>query len=159
MLRACVVLLLATAAVVAGCGSDDSEDGAETISREEFIERGDQLCAEFQDAADPLERRGDRAIEDRDLETLVDLTDRLSALAEQTLEQFRSLPVPAGEEEAVSSYLDAQSRQIAAAERLGEAFARRDLGEITALAEEVRSLDEESDQIAQQIGFEVCGQE
>ena len=67
--------------------------------------------------------------------------------------------MPAGEEAAVSSYVDLQSRQIALAERLSEALRREDVGELTALAEEVELLDEESDEIAQSIGFEVCGQD
>jgi excinuclease UvrABC nuclease subunit len=160
VLKLCVALLLTAGVVLAGCGSDDSEDGATTsISKEEFIERGDQFCEEFRDAADPLERKGDRAIKQRDFETLANLTDQLAALAERTLEQFRSLPVPEGEEATVSSYLDLQSQQIAVADQLGEAFGRKDVGEITALGEEFQSLSQESDGIAQSIGFKVCGQE
>jgi excinuclease UvrABC nuclease subunit len=160
VLRLCVALLLTAGAVLAGCGSDDSEDGATTsISKDEFIERGDQFCEQFRDAADPLERKGDRAIEQRDFETLANLTDQLTALAEETLEQFRSLPVPEGEEAAVSGYLDVQSQQIVVADQLGEAFGRTDVGEITALGEEVQSLSQESDELAQSIGFTVCGRE
>lgn len=157
-----VAVVALAAGLMAGCGGDDGGGGpatTERISKEEFIERGDQLCKEFRDAADPLERRGDRAINKRDFQTLINLTDELGALAEETLEQFRSLPVPEGEETAVSSYLDVQSRQIAVAEQLSEALRREDVGELTTLAEEVELLDEESDQIAQSIGFEVCGQD
>jgi hypothetical protein len=157
-----VAVVALAAGLAAGCGGDGGGGGpttTEEISKEEFIERGDQLCREFRDAADPLERTGDRAISERDFKTLIDVTDELGGLAGETLEQFRSLPVPEGEEAAVNSYLDVQSRQIAVAEQLSEALRQQDVGELTALAEEVELLDEESDEIAQSIGFEVCGRD
>jgi hypothetical protein len=162
MLKRSLILLVASVALAA-CGSDDSDGGTsatteETISKGEFIERGDQLCQEFNDASEPLDLEIEQAINQQDFGAAADVFDQGSALAMETLDDFEDLPVPEGEEDVISRYLDVQSQQIALAGQLGEAVRNEDTGSIQALTEEAQGLEAESDEIAEDFGFTVCGQ-
>jgi hypothetical protein len=150
--------------VIGGCGSDDSDDGtttaaAESITKEEFIEQGDRLCQEFRNEVAPLERKAEAEEARRDYQAVADLFGETVGAAKETYERFDALPVPEGEEDAVSSYLDVQNRQIAVAEQLAEAIRLEDADRIAALTEEAQRIDAEAGGIAQGIGFEVCGQD
>lgn len=109
-----VLLAVAAALVVAGCGGDDNDDkqgfsssvGSGTtasISKEEFTSQANQICTQGASDLAPAQA----AVGDSPEEITTFVTDSLVPSVQNQLDDIRALGAPAGEEEAVSSALDA----------------------------------------------------
>ena len=145
-----VLALVALAAIVAGCGSDDSET-TETLTKAEFIEQGDAICkkaneqseAEAEEFAEEndftLEKASDEQLEEAVAEVLV------PSLNGQ-VEELDGLGAPEGDEERVEEII--VSLEGAADEIEDDPGAVFD-GEVLI----------EPSELAEDYGFEVCGQE
>jgi hypothetical protein len=142
--------LVALAAIVAGCGSDDSET-TEALTKVEFIKQGDQICEkaneqseteaeEFAEENDfTLEKASDEQIEEAVAEVLVPNLN-------QQVEDLEALGAPEGDEERVEEIIT--SLEDAAGE----------IEDDPGLVFEGETLEEPSE-LAEDYGFEVCGQE
>lgn len=138
--------------LLAGCGSDDSAKDStaapETITKAEFIERGDAICKAGDER---IEAATESFGEDDDFPTESELRDyvvevvlpEISAQAKA----LRALPLPDQGADQVTAMLDSLDAEIAKAEK--------DPGHPL---EEASGFDE-ANLMAQEYGFEVCGAE
>lgn len=155
MHKAFLTIAMAVALVaVAGCGSDDdngSEETQATLTKVEFIERGDAICKKAEERSEPeaedfaeengfdLEKATDEELEEAIAAVLV------PALNQQA-EEIDALGAPEGDE----GQIDA----IVVALEEGTAEVEDDPG----LVLEGEPLKEAS-QLARDYGFEACGEE
>jgi hypothetical protein len=105
-LAACSILSLSA------CGGDDGDNESKALSKDEFIEKADKICAggddeidaaekSFADPENPTEEEMDAAIDDILIPTLKD-----------ELEQLRDLKPPEDDEDEVDSMLDSLEKAI-----------------------------------------------
>jgi hypothetical protein len=146
MLAACALL----AAVIAGCGDDDSETTA-TITKAELIKQGDQICEkaneqseteaeEFAEENDfTLEKASEEQIEEAVTEVLV---PNLNGQAED----LEELGAPEGDEEQVEEIIVSLE---GAADKIEDEPGLVFEGEVL----------KEPSKLAEAYGFEVCGEE
>lgn len=118
---ALAVAIVALVAALSGCLIGLAACGG-TLSKDEYAERVDETCANMSDDLERLDPQGAKAIEERDFQAAGDVYDEMHAVVEKTLDSIESIPVPEGEEEAVSDFLRAQRVQAAALGRVGEAM-------------------------------------
>lgn len=105
---------LATLVLVAGCGGDDSSSSttaAAPLTKDEFISQADQICADgdaaIQDAQPDF---GSNGPSQDDLNAFV--TDTLVPNLQDQHDQIAALGVPEGDEDTISSVLDALQSAI-----------------------------------------------
>jgi hypothetical protein len=152
---------LVAAALIGGCGGgedDKSADspqtssagGAEPLSKEEFVRRGDELCRDFRakspDTGDP-----------DSFDELKRQVDQVLPAAQETLEKFEQLEPPADDKEVVDSYMQTQRDQLTLIRQLGEAAEAEDQSAVQRYAADVRESAQKGKGIAQGYGFKVCG--
>ena len=151
-LLAAVAVLVALAALVAGCGGgDETTDETVTLTKAEFIKQGDAICKEGNDQSEEeaeefaeengftLEKASDEQLEEAVSEVLVPSLN-------QQAEEIDALGAPEGDEEQIEELVS--SLETAAEEIEG------DPGLV--FEEEVLVEPEE---LAQDYGFKVCGEE
>lgn len=151
-----LILLLAAAmalaAIAAGCGSsdDDSTEVTVSLTRAEFIERGDQICKQAEEdseaEAEEFAEENDFTLENASEEQLEEAIDAVLVPAlDRQVEEIEALGAPEGDEEKVEEIivaLEAASDEVAADP--SRAFEGEPLKEAT--------------ELAQDYGFKVCGE-
>ena len=138
---------------LAGCGGSDDggEETQETLTKVEFIERGDEICSKAEERSEP---EAEEFAEENgfDLEKATDgeLEEAIAAVLvpalNQQAEEIDALGAPEGDEEEIDA--------IVAALENGTAEVEDDPG----LVLEGTPLKEAS-QLARDYGFEACGEE
>jgi len=149
--KAFLAIGLAIALVaITGCGGGD-DGGEETLTKVEFIERGDEICSKAEERSEPeaeefaeengfdLEKATNGELEEAIVEVLV------PALNQQA-EEIDALGAPEGDEEEIDA--------IVVALQDGAAEVEDD----PSLVFEDEPLKEAS-QLARDYGFEACGEE
>jgi hypothetical protein len=166
-LLSAVLAALACALVVAGCGSDSSSssdsDGSSSsdsppITQALFVVKGDGICekgrkeveADFaaylkKEKIKELGESSESAAETKKHEAEIVETIALPALREQ-VEKLKALGIPDGAEDETEEFLEAVEEDIAIGEE-----------DPQALFSSAEKTFAESDKIAKEIGFEVCG--
>lgn len=158
--------LLAIASIGVGCGGGSDGDGEEaasssqtaSISRAEFIEKADAVCGKGQKQVkaeyaayleeNDIEELGEGGESETEAEArMADIIEAAIPALRQQLEGIRELGAPAGEEARVSAYLEAAEAGI----EKGEEDPR-------AMFTSSKALFAQSDKLAGEIGFKVCGQ-
>ena len=169
MRRRLLALLLPTLiALFAACGGGDeaqapppsapapaeaaapAETDGERLTKAEWIEQADALCAQAEDELDALGTP----------ETLADiaaLVPRAIEISEEQLGKLKALRPPAADEATLARALDLLEQQIDVLRRLGEAATAGDGAAVGEIATEGSTLNDEADSIAQSYGLEVCG--
>jgi hypothetical protein len=123
-----LVAVLAVALLAAGCGDDDDEEaatgttgatgatgeaGGEPLSKAEFIERADGICAEadkeIDEGTDQLFSGG---AEPSTQETEQYVTETLIPSRQRQIDQIRALTPPEGDEDEVAAILDAAESAV-----------------------------------------------
>jgi len=133
----CVVAALAGGLLIAGCGGGDDE----TLTKEEYIQRADQICQEGNDEIEA-------AAEDVELQDLTKfITETVVPKTEEQIAKIRELPIPEGDEQTLNSIYD----------RVEEAIQKfkDDPGSLADLASGNIAPGVEEDSRA--YGFKVCG--
>ena len=151
MRKAFLAIGMAIALVaITGCGGGD-DGGEETLTKVEFIERGDEICSKAEERSEPeaeefaeengfdLEKATNGELEEAIVEVLV------PALNQQA-EEIDALGAPEGDEEEIDA--------IVVALQDGAAEVEDD----PSLVFEDEPLKEAS-QLARDYGFEACGEE
>jgi hypothetical protein len=92
----CVVAALAGGVLIAGCGDGDDE----TLTKEEYIQRADQIC---QESNDEIEAAAEN-VDFTDLPKFINET--VLPKLEESIAKIRELPIPAGDEETLNSIYD-----------------------------------------------------
>lgn len=154
-----LLLLVAPIAVVAACGGSDAPitpvdaqttDAAATISKREFIERGDAICAEANAAIANLSAGGTS-----DPQTLL---SQERAITEGMLSSLRSLGTPAQTQGVLNRFYTALNQEVAILERQQTALERADGPAFTALGTELSTARSDALVASQEYGFTRCGQ-
>ena len=173
MKRVCVIVIGSlVAAVIAACGGDDggsetttktaatapesssSSSGEETISKAEYIERGDAICAKYNERTKDLQAQKPDSYEEA-----AELYRRAIDIFKPALQEFEALPKPTGDEQVLEEYLDATRQQVALYERVVDAAEQKDREKLETYARDIRELRANARGIAKGYGFNVCGRE
>ena len=142
---AILMALLSLSTFLAACGDDE-----ETLSKEEFIEQGDAICAELSSATGDVE-------DPEDEEDLARYLKELLGHAETAREDFAELAPPEDGEEVHQELLDALDSTMSTVEG---AIAAAEDGDTVTVEDLLSQAEEEgaaADAAAQEYGFEECG--
>ncbi len=139
--------ILAAAALVSGCAGGG---GSDRLTKEEYIKQADAICAE---SIEKIKALG----EPQDLAGLAALSKQAVEIAEDQLAQLRALVPPEEIEEQVNRAYDLVDQQNDVARQIVAAAESGDTAEVQQLVEEAAPLAQEGDDIAANIGLQVCG--
>lgn len=164
---AVIVAALVLALLAGGCDSDDSGDGAqdtggeqtatsERLSKAEAIERGDEICAEYRERREEIERASEGT---SDTDEQAELVRELAVEAESVADQLDELAVPPEDEAVSDNYITIAREQIVLVRRAADALEDGDLADANALVESGQETAARLRGIAQGYGFKVCGSE
>jgi hypothetical protein len=152
-MRARAVMLTAlaalAAAIAAGCGGGG--DG-ERLTREEYIQQADAICA---DVNQQIEALG----EPTSLQGLATIGAEAVSATEQGLDALRELQAPEEFEAQVNEAYDLLERQNELGREVVDAAEAGDEAEVNRLIDEISTVDEQADQIAQDLGLQECGKD
>lgn len=150
-----IAVLVALAALVAGCGGgDDTTDETVTLTKAEFIKQGDAICKE---GNKEIEEGFEEFAEENDLpknkepsnEQGVEIVETvILPNVQQQAEEIRDLGTPEGEEEQVDELVTALEDAVAEGEDDPEALFSGDTDPFA-----------DVNQQAVDYGFKVCGEE
>ena len=152
-----ILFALLSLAAAGACGDDaDTTEGdsaaGDQLTKAEFIERGDAICADLSVATGNVETPADEA----DLARY--LTD-VRGEAEAARESWELLEPPANGEDVHQALLDQLTRAI---ETVNGAIAAAESGDTVTAGDLLRQADEEGDAVdaqAQAYGFQECGKD
>ena len=148
--------------VVSACGDDDSDGGdqpgggeAETLSKQEVIARGDELCTEFRETLNRLQSR----TQTRDLEEQAEAIDRIADKADEVADEFDSIDPPSGDAAFIDRYVSRSREQVDLLREAADLLAQGDPAKAEVLIESNQGKAAEVRRMAQGYGFKVCGSE
>lgn len=137
----------ALAILAAGCG----DDGAEQLSAEELVSRGDEICAEGAERfAEVQEQPPANASE------ALAQTEELVDVATGELDDLRGLRPPEELREPYDAYLAARARALELLERGRDAAEDRDADAYAKAQEEVTADQPDRLRLARAVGFKRC---
>ena len=152
LLRTLPALVLLALVPLAACGDDD-DGGGGALSKEEFIEAGDDVCREASEDGQAIDEPAPNDAEDlsRFLEEAIEVVDTARA-------DFAALDPPADGEDVQRLEVDALADSV---DTLEEAKAESDAGNYEAARSIVQAADPEAEarEPLQEYGFEICGAE
>lgn len=146
--RSYVLASIAGAGVLflAACGGD----GGERLSKDEWIEQADAICAQADEDVEAL-------TEPTQLDEIPEFTDTASEISRGALSDLRALQPPEEDQATVDEMLDLVEHQIEIGEQIGEAAEDGDQDEVQRLADESDPIESEADEKARQYGLKDCG--
>ena len=147
--RGLVGIAAAGMLLLAACGGDD---GRERLSKSEWIEQADAICAEADEGVDAL-------TEPSTLDEIPEFTESASEISREALADLRALQPPEEDQATVDGMLDLVEQQIELGEQIGEAASDGDQEEVQRLAAEADPLEAEANERARQYGLEDCGED
>jgi predicted nucleic acid-binding Zn-ribbon protein len=133
--------------VLAGCGGGGDE--AEPLTKSEWIEQADEICAQ---ADEDIEALGNPTT----LDEIGELTDEASGISRDALADLRALQPPEEDQETVDQMLDLVEQQIEIGEQIGEAARSGDEAEVRRLAAEAQPLEDQADELGRRYGLVDC---
>ncbi|HKF81555.1 MAG TPA: hypothetical protein VKB23_01185 [Solirubrobacterales bacterium] len=153
---AAVAALIALGALIAGCGGGDDTTGDETVTltKAEFIKQGDAICRE---GNEEIEKGFEGYAEENDLpqnkepstEQGIEITETvILPNVQQQAEEIRELGAPEGDEDQVDELLTSLEDAVAEGEDDPEALFSGDTDPFA-----------DVNQLANDYGFQVCGEE
>lgn len=140
-----LALLFPLVLALAACGGG----GDDRLSTDELREQADAICAEYERQLDDLE-------EPDNFEELVAYAEDASAALEDGLADLRELEPPEELEENYDAWLATGDDAVDRIEELRAAAEDEDQAAIETLFESADESDEESDQLARDLGLEEC---
>ena len=152
MLRSLLVVL-ALARVLAGCGGGDGDDGGGTaLTKDEFVAQADAICKEYEEKLNALGTPQSQ-------EELAEFADRSVPIAEEGQSKLEELTPPAGLQDAYDEWLAQGDNAVDIVQRLERAAQEGDEQEIQQIAAEAQTADERSKELATQLGFQDCSRD
>jgi hypothetical protein len=136
--------------LLAGCGGGG--DGGERLSKDEWIEEADAICARADEEVGAL-------TEPSTLDEIPEFTESASEISREALADLRALQPPEEDQATVDEMLDLVEQQIELGEQIGEAARDGDQEEVQRLAAEAEPLEGEANEKARQYGLEDCGED
>ena len=173
MIRIAILLLTALALGLAGCGGGgrrrrDRRTGRARArprtrsSKDEFVERGDEICRDLQQQAQALGREAQELAgvpldDDKTTKAAAQIWHKQVALVSDLKRRFDALgPAPEGEETTVGDFRADIAQALVLGQQIAKALDKGD--DPTALVGDYTTLIDQSNATAGLIGFKVCGQ-
>ena len=152
-----LVAVLLAGLVIATCGGDsgdgDSNGSGESISREEFIERADAICATGDEVQDELTAQLQNATSP---EEAADVYEQLADRAEETIAEITALPSPDVDAETIDELAAIQTEGVALVRRLADAVRANDAATGEEIVAQLEQSAQEGDRGDEGFGFQVC---
>jgi uncharacterized protein YhaN len=144
-----LVVIVALAALL-DLGPFEDEDAA-SLSKPEFIAKGDQVCERAHDQFAELQKKPPNSAEEA-----VTLTQNLLDISENELSQIRALDAPPEVQDALDRYLRAREQGIAALESGLQAAEDEDARAYAKAQAEIAAGQVRRLKLAQAVGFAKC---
>jgi hypothetical protein len=142
-----VVVASALLLVAAACGGDDDR-----LSREELIEQGDAICADY-------EARIDAVGEPTNADDIERYVDEVKPIVEEGTNELDNLTPPEDLEDEYDEWIALTRTGVGSLDELKAAAAEGDEQWIQEIVQGLDDDEAEADRIAQGIGFQECGEE
>ena len=145
------LLVLLVAVTLTACGDDDDDGGGDALSKEEFIEAGDDVCRAASEEGGDIDEP-----EPNDAEDLSRFLDEAIEVVDTARADFAALDPPADGEEVQRLEVEALADSV---DVLESAKVEADAGRYEAARAIVQAADPEAGarEPLQAYGFEVCG--
>ncbi len=154
-----IVAIVAGASLVAGCGAQ----GADPLSKPEFIDRANAICQASNDEADPIFAEvwaatgdGDPAVDEQVFALFAEAIDEVMPIFEQQLDDLRALEAPTEDKEFIETLLSDQEAALADFSHLVTAAAGGDDSAREAMDDD-GGLFDDIDRRAREYGLTSCG--
>jgi hypothetical protein len=146
---AVAALALAGALLSAGCGGDGG-GGGEELTAEEFRQRADQICEDFETRLNEV----DPPTSPDDIQRFV---SEAVPIIEDGTNELNSLDPPAEFEDEWTRVVEINEENLETIRAVRDALEEDDLARAQQLMEEAGGNEEEADQLARDIGLTKCG--
>lgn len=134
------------------CSGDDEGAAPELLSKEDVIERVDEICRQGQGQIEGLEAP-------KSLEASADFLGRVLPVVRENLDRIRAIgEIPAEDRRVFLDWLQAREGIVHTTQEMIAAAQADDKAEFQRLAAEQDQLDARADKAAREYGFKVCGQ-
>lgn len=151
--RTVLIALLAATLALAACGEDESGGSDETISKDEFIERADQICAESGDAQAEIQAELEAATSPDEAAAAY---EELADVAQSVNDEIDALGRPEGDEELIDDLAAQQDELVTMVRDLAAAIREQDQAAVESIGAELDALSAETGEISERYGLEVC---
>jgi hypothetical protein len=142
-----VSLLVGGALLTAGCGGGDGD--GDRLSRDELIAEADAICAKYQEQLDALATP-------ESLEDIERLAEEGKPIVEEGVNELKALEPPEDLEDEWDELMEHNDASVALIDELSAAATSGDLARVQEIADEAQRQDEETDQLARELGLEEC---
>ncbi len=136
-------------AFLAGCGGGG---GGERLTKEQFLEQADAICADFEAKLDELP-------DPQNLEELIALAGEAQPIAAEGVARVRALNPPEELEADVDAWLDLNEENVQRIEDLREAGEAGDEERVREIATGGSENEQKADALAKKIGLSDCARE
>jgi DNA-binding NtrC family response regulator len=142
--RRALVLALATTLALVGCGGE-----AKRLSREEYAQKADAICAEGNRQTERLPSPGN-------LPELADVTDRTLVILDDALSDLRKLKPPADQQKIVDQWLAQLETLTDDLEEIRDEARDNDIRAVQAIAERAQDHNARANELGTTLGMKVC---
>lgn len=139
------VLVGALAVAAGGCSG-----GGDRLTREELIEEADSTCAEYDQRIEEVE-------EPQSLGDVEEYLEEIRPIVEEGTEQLAELDPPEELQDEYDAWIDATRANVDRFDELEEAVSSGDEQQIQEALEDAGTGGEEAARLADELGFEECG--
>ena len=134
----------------AGCGEPEREERREErLTKEEYVERADAVCAEY-------DRRLDELPQPDSVADVAELAEQAFPIAQEGIRKLRELRPPAELEPQVEAWLRLNDDNARNIHRLQEAAEDGDTQRVQEIASEAADDERRADELADEIGLGEC---
>jgi len=143
-----------SALALAACGGDDGGGGGgEPISKQEFIEQADAVCADSADAQQEIQANLESATSP---DQAAAAYEELADLNQGINDEINALGRPEGDEELIDDLAAKQEQLVVLVDELAAAVRAEDQAEAQSVGEELDALVAEAGEVFDSYGFGVC---
>lgn len=142
--RPATIVAVGLVVVILLAACDDSG-----LSKEEFIARADEICADVNAKTQELEQP-------RDPGEFTRFARRAQAITQQAVADLRELDPPEDDAALIDRMIDKIEEAVSVLPEIGDAVAAEDFQRVQELGMQVQDNAQEAQEIAQNYGFEEC---
>jgi hypothetical protein len=139
----------AAVAVLAGCSGGDGGDGR--LSKEEYVERADAICTEY-------ERRLNELPKPASIRELGEVAARALSLARRGVRELKALRPPGEVRADVRRWLERNDRNLMLLEALRDAARAGKTTRVQEIASGAADNEAAADRLAKRIGLQACAE-
>jgi hypothetical protein len=142
--RRALVLALATTLALVGCGGE-----AKRLSREEYAQKADAICAEGN-------RKTERLPSPGNLPQLANVTDKTLDILDDALSDLRKLKPPADQQKIVDQWLAQLETLTDDLEEIRDEARDNDIQAVQAIAERAQDHNARANELGTTLGMKIC---